>query len=140
MIVFHYKKCAQLGSHIWLIGLGHIYPVQIFATNVLHVTIYNPQFHKFPFFRTCQRIQIAIYFFMYMIHVSYINIKTKKKKKKEQLTKKERHVLSACFFMARSYECCNYVISTLHNIEYIITKSWCKNVELHVQTMHARAM
>ena len=64
----------------------------------------------------------------------------KKKKKKEQLTKKERHILSACFFMARSYECCNYVISTLHNIEYIITKSWCKNVELHVQTMHARAM
>ena len=63
-----------------------------------------------------------------------------KKKIKEQLTKKERHILSACFFMARSYECCNYVISTFHNIEYIITKSWCKNVELHVQTMHARAM
>ena len=78
--------------------------------------------------------------FLYVYDTCFLYQHKDKKKKKEQLTKKERHVLSACFFMARSYECCNYVISTLHNIEYIITKSWCKNVELHVQTMHARAM
>ena len=81
-----------------------------------------------------------LFLYVYDTCFLYQHKDKKKKKKKEQLTKKERHVLSACFFMARSYECCNYVISTLHNIEYIITKSWCKNVELHVQTMHARAM
>lgn len=37
--------------------------------------------------------------------------------------------------MARS---CNHVISAVYKIEYIITKSWWQNAELHPQRLHAR--